>query len=39
MYYQRRGSDKRERIDADLEDILVAFDALDAKSSVPPIYC
>ena len=39
VYHQRRGSDKREWIDADLEDILVAFDALDAKSSVPPIYC
>ena len=39
MYHQRRGSDKRERIDADLEDILAVFDALDAKSSVPPIYC
>ncbi len=54
VYHQRCGSDKRERIDADLEDILAAFDALDAhiykasqprgraldaKSSVPPIYC
>ena len=39
VYHQRRGSDKREWIDADLEDIWAAFDALDAKSSVPPINC
>ena len=39
VYHQRCGSDKKEQIDADLEDILAAFDALDAKSSIPPIYC
>ena len=36
VYHQRLGSDK---INADLEDILAAFDALDAESLIPPIYC
>jgi len=39
MFHQRRASDKREQIDADLEDVLAAFDALDAKDLIPPIYC
>ena len=39
VYHQRRSSDKREQINADLEDILAAVDALDVTDKIPPIYC
>ena len=38
-YQQRRDSDKRRQLTADVEDIIMAFDALDSNDSIPPIYC
>ena len=38
-YQQRRDSDKRKQLTADIEDLLLAFDALDSKNSIPSIYC
>ena len=38
-YQQRRDSDKRRQFTADIEDIIIAFDALDSNDSIPPIYC
>ena len=38
-YQQRRDSDKRKQLTADIEDLLLAFDALDSNNSIPPIYC
>ena len=40
MAVSQSGSLLLPRIEsADLEDILAAFDALDAEKSIPPIYC
>ena len=38
-YQQRRGSEKRSRAAADLDDILVAFDKLDEIDKLPEIFC
>ena len=38
-YQQRRDSDKRKQLTADIEDLLLAFDAVDSNNSIPPIYC
>ena len=38
-YQQRRDSDKRKQLTADIEDLIMAFDALDSSHSIPPIYC
>ena len=38
-YQQRRDSDKRKQLAADIEDLLLAFGALDSNSSIPSIYC
>ena len=38
-FQQRRDSDKRKQITADVEDLLLAFDALDSVDSIPPIFC
>ena len=38
-YQQRRDSDKHKQLTADIEDLLLAFDALDTNNSIPPIYC
>ena len=38
-YQQQRDSDKRRQLTADIEDLLLAFDALDSGVSIPPIYC
>ena len=38
-YQQRRDSDKRRQLTADIEDIIMAFDALDSNDSIPPINC
>ena len=37
-YQQRRDSDKCRQLTADIEDIIMAFDALDSNDSIPPIY-
>ena len=33
----RRSSDRRAQIEADLDDVLAAFDLLDSKALIPPI--
>ena len=38
-FYQRRSSDRRAQIEADLDDVLAAFDLLDSKALIPPIFC
>ena len=38
-FQQRRDSDKRKQITADVEDLVLAFDALDSNDSIPPIFC
>ena len=38
-YQQRRDSDKRKQLTADIEDLLLAFDALDTNNSIPSMYC
>ena len=38
-FQQRRGSERRTQAAADLDDILIAFDKLDANDNVPEIYC
>ena len=39
FFQQRRDSDKQKQITADIEDLLLAFDALDSNDSTPPIFC
>ena len=36
-FHHRRDSDNRTQLSANLDDILLAFDALDSNDSVPPI--
>ena len=38
MVHQRRSSDRRAQIEADLVDVLAAFDLLDSKALIPPIF-
>ena len=38
-FHQRRSSDRRAQIEADLDDVLAAFDLLDSKALIPPIFC
>ena len=38
-YQQRRDSDKRKQLTADIEDLLLAFDTLHSNNSIPPVYC
>ena len=38
-FHLRRDSDKCSQLCANLDDILLAFDALDSNDSVPLIYC
>lgn len=39
VYKQRRSSEKRDQVMADLEDILGAFDALDGSNHLPEVFC
>ena len=39
MVHQRRSSDRRAQLEADLVDVLAAFDLLDSKALIPPIFC
>ena len=38
-FQNRRDSDKRSQLTANLEDILQAFEVLDSSDSIPNIYC
>ena len=38
-FHQRRSSDRRAQIEADLDDVLAAFDLLDSKALILPIFC
>ena len=38
-FQNRRDSDKRSKLTANLEDILQAFEVLDSSDSIPNIYC
>ena len=38
-FCQRRSSDRRAQIEADLDHVLAAFDLLDSKALIPPIFC
>ena len=38
-YQSRRDSDKRSQLSANLNDIIMAFDALDTNNLIPQIFC
>ena len=38
-FQARRDSENRCQLVADIEDIIAAFDALDAKVLIPPMFC
>ena len=38
-FHNRRHSDKRSQLDANLNDLLQAFQSLDTSDNIPPIYC
>ena len=38
-FHARRDSDKHSQLTANIEDIILAFDALDSSDSIPPIFC
>lgn len=39
FFHARRGSEKRSQAMAELEDILEAFESLDASDKLPSVYC
>ena len=38
-YQQQRDSDKRKQLTADIQDLIMAFDALDSSHFISSIYC
>ena len=38
-FHSRRDSENRSQLVANIEDIVTAFDALDTKDLIPPVFC
>ena len=38
-FHSQRDSENRSQLVANIEDIITAFDALDTKDLIPPVFC